>query len=164
MGQSVVYSGMFGAVLASIPALRTHVVAFDTSVADLTSQMSDPVDVLMGIQLGGGTDINRALAYCQTLITRPTDTILVLITDLFEGGDRDEMLKRAAAIAGSGVRVVTLLALADSAARRHSTNETPRRSRAWAFPASPVLRIVPGFDGCRRFRGAIWASGRENKA
>ena len=116
MGQSVVYSGIFGAVLASIPALRTHVVAFDTSVADLTDNMSDPVDVLMGIQLGGGTDINRALAYCQTLITRPTDTILVLITDLFEGGDRDEMLKRAAAIAGSGVHVVTLLALADSGA------------------------------------------------
>jgi Mg-chelatase subunit ChlD len=116
MGQSVVYSGIFGAVLASIPALRTHVVAFDTSVADLTDNMWDPVDVLMGIQLGGGTDINRALAYCQTLITRPTDTILVLITDLFEGGDRDEMLKRAAAIAGSGVHVVTLLALADSGA------------------------------------------------
>jgi Mg-chelatase subunit ChlD len=116
MGQSVVYSGIFGAVLASVPALRTHVVAFDTSVADLTERMSDPVDVLMGIQLGGGTDINRALAYCQTLITRPTETILVLITDLFEGGDREEMLKRAAAIAGSGVRVVTLLALADSGA------------------------------------------------
>jgi Mg-chelatase subunit ChlD len=116
MGQSVVYSGVFGAVLASIPALRTHVVAFDTNVADLTSQMTDPVDVLMGIQLGGGTDINRALAYCQTLITRPADTVLVLITDLYEGGDRTEMLKRAAAIANSGVRMVTLLALADSGA------------------------------------------------
>ena len=116
MGQSVVYSGVFGAVLASIPALRTHVVAFDTSVVDLTEQMSDPVDVLMGIQLGGGTDINRALGYCQTLITRPTDTIFVLISDLYEGGDREEMLKRAAAIVGSGVRVVTLLALADSGA------------------------------------------------
>jgi Mg-chelatase subunit ChlD len=113
MGQSVVYSGIFGAVLASIPALRTHVVAFDTSVVDLTEQVSDPVDVLMGVQLGGGTDINQALHYCQTLITRPTDTILVLITDLYEGGDREEMLKRAAAIVGSGVRLVTLLALAD---------------------------------------------------
>jgi Mg-chelatase subunit ChlD len=116
MGQSVVYSGIFGAVLASIPALRTHVVAFDTSVADLTEQVSDPVDVLMGIQLGGGTDINQALGYCQTLITRPTDTIFVLITDLYEGGDREEMLKRAAAIVGSGVRMVTLLALADTGA------------------------------------------------
>ena len=116
MGQSVVYSGVFGAVLASIPALKTHVVAFDTSVADLTEMMSDPVDVLMGIQLGGGTDINQALGYCQTLIQKPADTILVLITDLFEGGDADEMLRRAAAIAGSGVRVVTLLALADGGA------------------------------------------------
>jgi Mg-chelatase subunit ChlD len=116
MGQSVVYSGIFGAVLASMPALRTHVVAFDTSVADLTEQLSDPVDVLMGVQLGGGTDINQALQYCQTLITRPTDTIFVLITDLYEGGDREEMLKRAAAIVGSGVRLVTLLALADTGA------------------------------------------------
>jgi Mg-chelatase subunit ChlD len=116
MGQSVVYSGIFGAVLASIPALRTHVVAFDTSVADLTEKMGDPVDVLMGVQLGGGTDINRALAYCQGLIARPRDTILVLITDLYEGGDSREMLKRVAAIHGSGVRMVTLLALADSGA------------------------------------------------
>ncbi len=116
MGESVVYSGVFGAVLASIPALRTHVVTFDTSVVDLTEKMSDPVDVLMGVQLGGGTDINRALAYCQGLITRPRDTIFVLITDLFEGGDNREMLKRAAAIAASGVRMVTLLALADSGA------------------------------------------------
>ncbi len=116
MGESVVYSGIFGAVLASIPALRTHVVTFDTSVVDLTENMSDPVDVLMGVQLGGGTDINRALNYCHGLITRPRDTIFVLITDLFEGGDKNEVLKRAAAIAASGVRMVTLLALADSGA------------------------------------------------
>lgn len=116
MGASVVYSGVFGAVLASLPALRTHVVAFDTSVADLTEKMSDPVDVLMGVQLGGGTDINRALGYCQGLVTRPRDTILVLITDLYEGGNRQEMIKRAAALAGAGVKMVTLLALADSGA------------------------------------------------
>lgn len=116
MGQSVVYSGVFGAVLASIPALKTHVVTFDTAVVDLTEKMSDPVDVLMGVQLGGGTDINRALAYCQGLITKPRDTIFVLITDLYEGGDNKEMLKRAAAIVGSGVKMVTLLALGDDGA------------------------------------------------
>jgi hypothetical protein len=116
MGQSVVYSGVFGAVLASIPAIRSHVVTFDTTVVDLTEKMSDPVDVLMGVQLGGGTDINRALAYCQGLITRPRDTIFVLVTDLVEGGNNAEMLKRAASIAGSGVRMVTLLALGDSGA------------------------------------------------
>lgn len=116
MGESVVYSGVFGAVLASIPALRTHVVAFDTSVVDLTENIADPVDVLMGVQLGGGTDINLALKYCQSLITKPRDTILVLITDLFEGGDNKEMLKRANVIAASGVTLVTLLALADAGA------------------------------------------------
>jgi Mg-chelatase subunit ChlD len=116
MGESVVYSGIFGAVLASIPALRTHVVTFDTSVVDLTEKLSDPVDVLMGVQLGGGTDINQALKYCQGLITTPRDTVLVLITDLYEGGNVQEMLKRAAAISGSGVRMVTLLALADTGA------------------------------------------------
>lgn len=116
MGDSVVYAGVFGAVLASIPAVRSHVVAFDTSVVDLTEKMADPVDVLMGVQLGGGTDIDRALAYCHSLITRPKDTIFVLITDLFEGGNRESMLKRAASIVGSGVKMVTLLALADSGA------------------------------------------------
>lgn len=116
MGQSVVYSGVFGAILASIPAIRSHVVAFDTSVVDLTEKMSDPVDVLLGVQLGGGTDINRALAYCQTLVTRPRDTILVLITDLFEGGDNAQMLKRVASLTTSGVRMVTLLALGDTGA------------------------------------------------
>jgi Mg-chelatase subunit ChlD len=116
MGQSVVYSGVFGAVLASIPAIRSHFVAFDTSVVDLTEKMSDPVDLLMGVQLGGGTDINQALAYCQGLITRPRDTIFVLVSDLYEGGNNAEMLKRAASIAGSGARMVALLALGDSGA------------------------------------------------
>lgn len=116
MGESVVYSGVFGAVLASIPAIRSHIVTFDTSVVDLTEKMADPVDVLMGVQLGGGTDISRALGYCQGLITRPRDTIFVLVTDLYEGGNNAQMLKRAASIAGSGVRMVTLLALGDSGA------------------------------------------------
>lgn len=116
MGESVVYSGVFGAVLASIPALRTCVVTFDTSVVDLTEKMSDPVDVLMGVQLGGGTDINQALRYCQGLIRRPHDTIFVLITDLFEGGDQAQMRKRVQEIVASGVKMVTLLALSDKGA------------------------------------------------
>jgi hypothetical protein len=102
--------------LASIPAVRTDVVAFDTSITDLTEKMTDPVDVLLGVQLGGGTDINRALAYCQTLVRKPADTILGLITDLYEGGDAKEMIKRAAALVSSGVRMVTLLALSDEGA------------------------------------------------
>ncbi|HET9223561.1 MAG TPA: VWA domain-containing protein [Roseiflexaceae bacterium] len=116
MGASVVYSGIFGAVLASLPAVRTRMVVFDTEVVDLTDELQDPVDLLFGVQLGGGTDINRALTYCQSLVRRPQETILVLISDLYEGGSREEMLKRAAALAGSGVQLIALLALSDDGA------------------------------------------------
>jgi Mg-chelatase subunit ChlD len=116
MATSAVYAGIFGAVLASLPAVSTQVVAFDTAVVDLTEKLSDPVEVLFGTQLGGGTDIGRALAYCQSLIRRPADTVLVLISDLIEGGVRETLFKRAAAIIGSGVTMVTLLALSDDGA------------------------------------------------
>jgi len=116
MAASVVYSSVFAAVLASLRAVTTRMVVFDTAVADLTDEIRDPVDLLFGTQLGGGTDINRALAYCQQVITRPAQTILVLITDLFEGGDATEMLKRAAAIVQRGTTVICLLALNDDGA------------------------------------------------
>lgn len=116
MASSVVYASVFGAVLASIASVRTSLVVFDTAVADLTGQLTDPVEALFGIQLGGGTDINRALAYCQTLITRPRDSIFVLVSDLLEGGVREQMLSRIAAMTAAGVQVVALLALSDDGA------------------------------------------------
>jgi Mg-chelatase subunit ChlD len=116
MATSVVYSGVFGAVLASLPSVRTQMVVFDTAVVDLTAELSDPVELLFGAQLGGGTDINRALGYCQGLVRQPHDTILVLISDLFEGGNQQEMLKRAAALASAGVQFIALLALNDDGA------------------------------------------------
>jgi Mg-chelatase subunit ChlD len=116
MAASVVYSSVFGAVLASMRSLRTSLVVFDTAVVDLTEQLHDPVEVLFGTQLGGGTDINRAIAYGQGLITRPSDTIFVLISDLYEGGIREEMLRRVAAMLATGVQVVVLLALSDEGA------------------------------------------------
>lgn len=116
MATSVVYASIFAAVLASLPAVRTSLVVFDTAVVDLTEELQDPVEVLFGTQLGGGTDINRALAYCQERIERPQETIFVLISDLFEGGDAREMLKRCAAVVGSGVQMVALLALSDDGA------------------------------------------------
>ena len=116
MAESIVYSAIFGAVIASMRSLRTSLVVFDTEVVDLTDLLDDPVDVLFGTQLGGGTDINRAIAYCQTLITRPADSIFVLISDLYEGGVRDEMLARVRQLVDAGVQVVVLLALSDSGA------------------------------------------------
>jgi len=116
MGTSVVYSGIFGAVMASIPSVQTKMVVFDTAVADLTEDLQDPVELLFGVQLGGGTDIQLALNYCQQIITRPSDTVLVLITDLYEGGPDEEMRKKAAQLVASGVQVITLLALNDDGA------------------------------------------------
>lgn len=116
MASSVVYSSIFAAVLASIPAVSTRLVVFDTSIVDLTDDLQDPVEVLFSTQLGGGTDINRALAYCQSHIQRPQETIFVLISDLCEGGNQAEMLKRAATIATSGVQFIALLALSDEGA------------------------------------------------
>ncbi|MER7805186.1 VWA domain-containing protein [Streptomyces parvulus] len=113
MAASVVYASVFAAVLASVPSIATRLVVFDTAVADLTDRLDDPVDVLFGTRLGGGTDINRALAYCQSRITRPAETVVVLISDLYEGGIRDEMLGRVAAMRAAGVGFVTLLALSD---------------------------------------------------
>ena len=97
-------------------SLRTSLVVFDTAVVDLTDTLHDPVDVLFGAQLGGGTDINRALAYARRLVTRPRDTILILISDLYEGGAREEMLQRVATMLGEGIQVVVLLALSDDGA------------------------------------------------
>ena len=116
MGESVVYCGIFGSVMASIPAIKTKMVVFDTAVADLTEELSDPVELLFGVQLGGGTDIHAALKYCAQIITRPSDTVLVLITDLFEGGDPQGLRKRAAELVAAGVQFIVLLALSDSGA------------------------------------------------
>jgi Mg-chelatase subunit ChlD len=114
MGQSVVYSGILGAVMASLPSIKTKMVVFDTSVADLTEELKDPVDLLFGVQLGGGTDIHLALSYCEQIITRPSESIMVLITDLYEGGNEMEMRKKFVSIVESGVQLVVLLALNDN--------------------------------------------------
>lgn len=116
MGASVVYSGIFGSVMASVPAIKTKMIVFDTAVADLTEDLQDPVELLFGVQLGGGTDINAALSYCQQIITRPEDTVMVLVTDLYEGGDQASMRKRAAELVAAGVQLIVLLALNDEGA------------------------------------------------
>lgn len=113
MASSVVYSSIFAAVLASIPGIETQLICFDTAVVDLTEQLSDPVDVLFGAQLGGGTDIDGALAYCEQRIENPLKTHMVLISDLYEGGNAESMLARIAGLKQSGVNVIVLLALSD---------------------------------------------------
>lgn len=116
MGDSVVHASVVAASLASIRSLRTRLVAFDTAVVDLSEVAHDPVEVLFGVQLGGGTDLDRAIAYCETLVQRPDDTVLVLVSDLHEGTPGGAFTARLAALARRGVRCVALLALSDDGA------------------------------------------------
>lgn len=139
MGTSVVYSGIFGAVMASLPNVKTQMVVFDTQVADLTEDLKDPVDVLFGVQLGGGTDINLALKYCQQIIRKPDDTILVLITDLYEGGNLAEMRQRAVALVESGVQVICLLALNDDGSPSYDAHN----AQFFAKHEIPVFACTP---------------------
>jgi Mg-chelatase subunit ChlD len=122
MASSVVYASIFAAVMASVPGMSTQLVCFDTSIVDLTEELADPVEVLFGVQLGGGTDINAALAYCEQKIEHPAKTHLVLITDLYEGGDAEAMLARVASLKRSGVNVIVLLALSDDGHPGYQSN------------------------------------------
>lgn len=163
MATSVVYAGVFGSVLASLPAVSTRVVAFDTEVVDLTDRCADPVDVLFGVQLGGGTDINRALAYCETLVTRPHQTVLVVVTDLVEGGRRDQMLRRFAAIVASGVTVIALLALSDDGAPAydHLTASTLSSYGIPCFACTPDMFPDLMAAALERHDLFAWASARQ---
>lgn len=116
MTTSIVYSSIFGAILASIKSVSTKLIFFDTSIVDMTEKITDPVDVMFGVQLGGGTDINQALTYCKTLINRPEETILILISDLYEGANYQKLLSTAKIIKDSGVNFISILALNDEGA------------------------------------------------
>ncbi|MCA0231669.1 MAG: VWA domain-containing protein [Bacteroidetes bacterium] len=141
MGTSVVYTGIFGAVMASLPQIKTQLVAYDTQVVDLTEDLKDPIDLLFGVQLGGGNDTNKALTYCKKIITKPDETILVLISDLYEGGGEPEkqMRMRMEELVADGVQLIVLLALDD--------NGTPSYEKGNAkFLASlgvPVFACTP---------------------
>ena len=139
MAPSVVYSSIFGAVMASMPALSTRFVLFDTAVVDLTNELNDPVDLLFGTQLGGGTDIHKALTYCESQITRPADTVMVLVSDLCEGGSVAGMMKTAARLKESGVQLISLLALSDEGKPWYDA----KNAAAFAEMDIPVFACTP---------------------
>jgi Mg-chelatase subunit ChlD len=139
MASSVVYASIFAAVMASLPVVKTKLVCFDTVILDLTEELADPVDVLFGVQLGGGTDINQAVAYCADRIERPSKAHFVLITDLYEGGNAEEMLTRLARLIGAGVNVIVLLALSDAGRPAYNPNLSARVAALGA----PVFACTP---------------------
>jgi Mg-chelatase subunit ChlD len=139
MASSVVYASIFAAVMASLPVVKTKLVCFDTVILDLTEELADPVEVLFGVQLGGGTDINQAVAYCADKIERPGKAHFVLITDLYEGGDAEAMLTRLARLIGAGVNVIVLLALSDTGRPAYN----PGLSARVAALGVPVFACTP---------------------
>ncbi len=140
MAESVIWASVTGAVFASMPALDTRVVVFDTEVVDLTEQCADdPVDMLFGIQLGGGTDINKSVAYCENFIEDPKKTLFIMVTDLYEGGNQSALVRRMREMRESGVRTLCLLALSDSG--RPFYDE--RLARQLARDGTPCFACTP---------------------
>ena len=163
MATSVVYSSIFAAVMASLPGVDTKLVCFDTAILDLTEMLEDPVEVLFGTQLGGGTDINQAVAYCEDLIRQPTQTHMILISDLCEGGDAEQLLARVSSLIDSGVNLITLLALSDEGKPWHDE----KMASAFATLGSPVFACTPDqfpdlmAAALQRSDIATWASNQD---
>ena len=125
MAESMIYSAVYGAIMASLPSLKTRLVVFDTEPVDLTEKLPDAVELLCGVQLGGGTDIANALKYCSSVVEQPKRTVLVLISDLYEYGSPEHFFRRVAKLLDSGVKIIVLLALSKSGTgmyNRHIAN------------------------------------------
>lgn len=141
MAESVIWASVTGAIFASMPALDTRVVVFDTEVVDLTEQCADdPVDMLFGVQLGGGTDINKSVAYCESFIEEPKKTLFILVTDLYEGGNQAALVRRMREMRESGVHTLCLLSLSDSG--RPFYDE--RLARQLSRDGTPCFACTPG--------------------
>ncbi|RZU76656.1 VWA domain containing CoxE-like protein [Micromonospora kangleipakensis] len=115
MTDSVIHSAVTAACLWGLPGVRTHLIAFDTDVVDLTSDVDDPVELLMKVQLGGGTDIARAVDYAAQLIEQPRRTIVALISDFYEGGSEGRLVCTVRSLVEQGTRVLGLAALDEQA-------------------------------------------------
>lgn len=111
MVDSVIHSAVMAGILSALPLVRVRLVVFDTSVVDLSAHVSDPVEVLMSVQLGGGTNIGRAVSYCERLVSQPRRTIFVLVTDFCEGADPRVLISAIRRLKESGVKLIGLASL-----------------------------------------------------
>jgi Mg-chelatase subunit ChlD len=116
MLDSTLYAAVMASILAGLPSLEIKLIVFDTSVVDLSAEASDPVSMLMSVQLGGGTDIGRAVAYCEQLVEQPSRTVLVLLSDFCEGGPLSPLIATIRRLHAARVTMLGLAALSDDAA------------------------------------------------
>ena len=141
MGESVIYSSIMSCILASMSAIKTKVVAFDTNIVDLSEKCEDPIDLLFGFTLGGGTDIEKSIKYCTKYIENPKKTIFFLISDLEEGGNRVGLLRRLTQMKEDGVIVICLLAISDAGKPFYDANMAQRIANNGipCFAAAPQM-------------------------
>ncbi len=133
MLDSVIYSAVMAGIFAKLPMIETKLIIFDTEIVDLSGYIDDPVRVLMGMQLGGGTDINKALNYCAGLCENPHNTIFVTVTDLYEGGSVHDLLRTCGDIIGSGSKMIFLTALDREANPAYDKNVGQKLADMGAF-------------------------------
>lgn len=166
MANSAVYAAVLAAVMLSLPVVKTHLLVFDTQVVDLTDTLADPVDTLFSINLGGGTDINLAMSMGEKLVENPEDTIVVLLSDLIEGGVAGGLLQRAARMKAAGVNLISLLALSDEGAPAYD-HEIAGQLAALGVPCFACTpQHFPGLMAAALSKQDVgaWASGAGLKA
>jgi hypothetical protein len=158
MLESAIFSAVMASIFAELPGLKTSLVLFDTQIVDLSDQIGQPVDVLLQVQLGGGTDITRALEYCSLLLREPKRTIVVLITDFYEGRDDADLVRVTQRLADADVRLVGLGALGYDAQPQYN-RQTAGKLRTVGMDilvctpeklAECMGQIVRGRSRCRR--------------
>jgi Mg-chelatase subunit ChlD len=145
MVSSVIHSAVTAACFWGLPSLKTHLVAFDTEVVDLSAGVTDPIELLMRVQLGGGTDIARAARYAESLIENPRRTIVVLISDFFEGGDPDDLVRCVERMCRQGTRVLGLAALDERASPSYDHDLARRLSDKGAHVGAMTPRELVAF-------------------
>jgi hypothetical protein len=158
MGESVVYASIVAAVFASLPALDTRLVFFDTGIADVSDRLSDPVEILFGVQLGGGTDIVRAVRYGATLMGQPEKTLFLLITDLYEGGSQEPLLHELGTLKENRTNVLCVLALNDKGTASFDADQA-RKVASLDIPtfAATPNKLVDAVE--RALRGDLTGAG-----
>ncbi|GAA2641771.1 VWA domain-containing protein [Dactylosporangium fulvum] len=145
MVDSVIHSAVTAACLWGLPGVKTHLVAFDTEIVDLSGEVDDPVDVLMRVQLGGGTDIARAVAYAAQLVEQPRRTIIALITDFYEGGDPERLIRLVRDLVQQGTKVLGLAALDEAANPDFDRGTAQRLAGVGAFVGAMTPGELAGF-------------------
>ncbi|MES9991273.1 MAG: VWA domain-containing protein [Candidatus Thiodiazotropha sp.] len=114
MTDSIIYSAVMAAILSGLPGVNVNMVLFDTSVIDVSDRLTDPLETLLSVQLGGGTDIGKATTYCENLVEDADRTVFALISDFGEGASPRRLYASVARLAEQRVKLIGLAALDDA--------------------------------------------------